>query len=158
MEDESRAWLEFVSAEDLVFIRRFVLASGSLKEMARSLNENTSLIVARTDATLLSFKDMADDIGGAVTDVSGDSRALIKDLRGTAERLSRTSTELELLISENREPIRDFTATGLYELTGLITEARELIVEVNRVTTEVQRDPARFLFGDQQQGYEADRK
>jgi hypothetical protein len=26
---------------------------------------------------------------------------------------------------------------------------------LNRVTTEVQRDPARFIFGDQQQGYEA---
>jgi hypothetical protein len=27
---------------------------------------------------------------------------------------------------------------------------------LNRVTTEVQRDPARFIFGDQQQGYEAE--
>ncbi len=26
--------------------------------------------------------------------------------------------------------------------------------ELNRVTTEVERDPARFLFGNQQQGYE----
>jgi phospholipid/cholesterol/gamma-HCH transport system substrate-binding protein len=132
--------------------------SDSLKVMAQSLNENSSIIVARADATLLSFKDMADTINGAVTDVSGDSRDLIKDLRGTAARLSSTSREMQDLIAENREPIRDFTATGLYELTGLITEARELIVEVNRVATEVQRDPARFLFGDQQQGYEADRK
>jgi hypothetical protein len=37
----------------------------------------------------------------------------------------------------------------------VITEARGLLVGLNRVTTEVERDPARFLFGNQQQGYEA---
>ena len=26
---------------------------------------------------------------------------------------------------------------------------------LNRVTSQVERDPARFLFGNQQQGYEA---
>jgi hypothetical protein len=28
-------WLDFLSEEDLAFIKRFVLASGSLKEMAK---------------------------------------------------------------------------------------------------------------------------
>lgn len=130
-------------------------ATDSVKSMAESLKTDSTRLVDRADATLLSFKDMADNINGAVTDVSTDTRALIKDLRGTAKRLGSTSKELEAMISENREPIRDFTATGLYELTGLIAEARDLIVEVNRVTTEASRDPARFLFGDSQQGYEA---
>jgi hypothetical protein len=38
----------------------------------------------------------------------------------------------------------------------LISELRELIVVLNRITIEVQRDPAQFLFGDQQQGYEVE--
>ena len=63
--------------------------------------------------------------------------------------------QINATVAENREPIRDFTAAGLYELTTLITEARDFLVGLNRVTTEVERDPARFLFGDQQQGYEA---
>jgi len=58
------------------------------------------------------------------------------------------------MIAENREPIRDFTATGLAEFASLLTQMRELVVALNRVTTELNRDPARFLFGNQQQGYE----
>ena len=36
----------------------------------------------------------------------------------------------------------------------MIAEVRDFLVGLNRVTTEVERDPARFLFGNQQQGYE----
>jgi phospholipid/cholesterol/gamma-HCH transport system substrate-binding protein len=90
-----------------------------------------------------------------VTLTATDARDLIASLQVTAENLSGATNELEAMIAENREPIRDFSSTGLYELTNLLTEARDLIVVLNRVTTEVQRDPARFIFGDQQQGYEA---
>ena len=34
-DNQDRRWIEGLSDEDLAFIRRFVLASGSLKEMAR---------------------------------------------------------------------------------------------------------------------------
>ncbi|MBO6781878.1 MAG: MCE family protein, partial [Alphaproteobacteria bacterium] len=51
-------------------------------------------------------------------------------------------------------PLRDFTGEGLYELTNFMVEARALIDSLERVTTQVERDPARFLFGNQQQGYE----
>ena len=57
-------------------------------------------------------------------------------------------------VAENREPLRDFTNTGLYDVTNMIAEVRDFLVGLNRVTTEVERDPARFLFGNQQQGYE----
>ena len=64
-------------------------------------------------------------------------------------------SQLEEMVAENREPIRDFTTSGLYELTNTLIEARELIAVLTRVGAEIERDPARFLFGDQQQGYEA---
>ena len=97
---------------------------------------------------------MAIDIARAVEDSAVDARALIGDLRGTAQSLRKTSDEVHALIAENREPLSDFTATGLTEFTGLLIEMRDLVVALNRVTTELQRDPARFLFGDRQQGYE----
>jgi hypothetical protein len=34
MRDDSKKWMELLSEEDLGFVKRFVLASGSLKEMA----------------------------------------------------------------------------------------------------------------------------
>ena len=65
------------------------------------------------------------------------------------------SDEIQGLVAENRAPINAFMGSGLSELSSMLTEARDLIVSLNRVTTEVERDPARFLFGNQQQGYEA---
>lgn len=130
-------------------------ATGSLETMAGSLETNVQALTERADSTLSAFEDMAGSIDREVTLTSGDARELIASLQTTAGHLNGATTQLEAMIAENREPIRDFTNTGLYELSNLLTEARELIVVLNRVTTEVQRDPARFIFGDQQQGYEA---
>ncbi|WP_299616258.1 MlaD family protein [Pelagibius sp.] len=130
-------------------------ATGSLEVMAASLEGNVQRLTDRADSTLTTFESMAGTIDREVTLTSGDARTLIASLQETAENLTGASAQLEALIAENREPIRDFANSGLYELTNLLTEARDLIVVLNRVTTEVQRDPARFIFGDQQQGYEA---
>ena len=130
-------------------------ATGSLEAMAGSLESNVGELTERAGTTLESFESMAGSIDREVTLTSGDARDLIQSLQVTADNLADASTQLEAMIAENREPIRDFANTGLYELTNLLTEARDLIVVLNRVTTEVQRDPARFIFGDQQQGYEA---
>ncbi|WP_420345652.1 MlaD family protein [Pelagibius sp.] len=130
-------------------------ATGSLEAMAGSLESNVGELTERAGTTLESFESMAGSIDREVTLTSADARDLIERLQVTADNLAGASTQLEAMIAENREPIRDFANTGLYELTTLLTEARDLIVVLNRVTTEVQRDPARFIFGDQQQGYEA---
>lgn len=130
-------------------------ATGSLEAMAGSLQTNVETLTKRADTTLTTFETMASSIDREVTLTSKDARSLIAGLQETAGNLSSATQQIEAMLAENREPIRDFTNTGLYELSNLLTEARELIVVLNRLTTEVQRDPARFIFGDQQQGYEA---
>ena len=59
------------------------------------------------------------------------------------------------MLTDNRSPIRDFTSTGLYELTQMITEVRLLAQTLNRISIQIERDPARFLFGDRQKGFQA---
>ncbi len=129
-------------------------ATANLEALTANLNQSADQLVTRIDATLVSIDGMANGIAVAVDDSAGDARALIGDLRGTARSLRKTSDEVQAMIAENREPLSDFTATGLTEFTGLLIEMRDLVVALNRVTTELQRDPARFLFGDRQQGYE----
>jgi phospholipid/cholesterol/gamma-HCH transport system substrate-binding protein len=48
--------------------------------------------------------------------------------------------------------LRDFTQTGLYEYTGLAQDAQRLVDQITRVAEELERDPARFFFGDRTQG------
>jgi phospholipid/cholesterol/gamma-HCH transport system substrate-binding protein len=129
-------------------------ATANLEALAENLNASATQLVTRADTTLASIDGMANGIARAVEDSAGDAQALIRDLRGTAQSLRKTSDEAHAMIAENREPLSDFTSTGLTEFTGLLIEMRDLVVALNRVTTEIQRDPARFLFGDRQQGYE----
>lgn len=129
-------------------------ATDALEAMAITLKDDGARLVDRVDTTLSAIDIMATGIDRSVTATSADARALIADLRTTAGNFSAMSKELEELVAENREPIRDFTATGLSELTILLIELQELVVALNRVTGQIERDPARFFFGNRQQGYE----
>ena len=77
----------------------------------------------------------------------------IADARAGIRNFGKMSASLNKLIKENRRPIRDFAATGLYELSLFIAEARELVRNLNRVSKRIEDDPSRFLFGNGQKGY-----
>ena len=128
--------------------------TGALETMAQSLQQDSQRLVTGADAALSSIERMAGSIEGTIGNANQRVIGLIQDLQKTAAAFSGMAGEFQQLAAENRKPLREFTNNGLYELTTLLTEARSLIVGLNRVTTEVERDPARFLFGNQQQGYE----
>ena len=152
---ENREKVETLIDDASITMNNLSNATGSLKETANSIKLNLDRLTDSADRTLLAFESTAGTIDGSVQGVSGDLRGLIKKLDSTATSLDGAASQLAGLISENREPINDFTTTGLYELSNVLVEARELISVLQRITTEVQRDPARFIFGDQQQGYDA---
>ena len=66
-----------------------------------------------------------------------------------------TERGYEKMIGENREPLREFSGRGLNELTQFIAESRLLVADLTRLTVQIERDPARFFFGDSQKGFEA---
>lgn len=123
-------------------------ASRAVSEVSQSLSSN--LVSA-----LRSVESAVKNLETAGVQTSQEARALIDELQVTARTATSVAREVEALVKENRAPIRDFASTGLYELSTFLSELRSLIAGLNRVTTEVGRDPARFLFGSQQEGYEA---
>jgi phospholipid/cholesterol/gamma-HCH transport system substrate-binding protein len=74
----------------------------------------------------------------------------------TAGAVRRLADQVNATVAENRQALRDFTTTGLYEYTGLAQDAQRLVDQVNRVAEELERDPARFFFGDRTQGVAAE--
>ena len=129
-------------------------ATDALEAMAVSLKEDSDRLVERASAAMLAIEDLASSVKGTVAAGEKDVSKLVKDLDGTARAFTAMANEFQQLAQENRGPLKDFTQNGLVELQTFLIEARSLLAGLNRVTTEVQRDPARFLFGDQQQGYE----
>ncbi len=102
------------------------------------------------------FEALAKDLRATMKRLTGDATAAVKDVRGTAQAFTGAANQLEGMIGENRVAIRDFTTTGTYELTQLVAELRLLIDSMLSVTEQIERDPARFLFGDRGRGYEAE--
>jgi phospholipid/cholesterol/gamma-HCH transport system substrate-binding protein len=82
----------------------------------------------------------------------------IADLRQTAQNFARMASQLETLARETRAPVRSFADQGLYEFSQFVVEARQLVSALQRLTLQLERDPARFLFGDQTRGFETPRR
>ena len=126
-----------------------------VKEVAQMLQTEGGQLAHQVEETLKSIESLAQQTDNSVAKVTEDFRHLTQTLDSASAGLNRTLNEVHAMVAENREPISDFTSTGLYDLSSLLIEARDLIRELSRATTEVQRDPARFFFGDREQGYEA---
>jgi phospholipid/cholesterol/gamma-HCH transport system substrate-binding protein len=119
-----------------------------LKNTSASLDTLIKNLNTETDATLGSVKRLADNANDQTTQVAGD-------LRHAAQSITRLSDELDTVVAENRRPIKDFTSQGMYELTQFIIDARTMVESITRLAEKIEADPARFFFGNQQQGVQA---
>lgn len=88
--------------------------------------------------------------------VGSDLVETLDELSGAANSLGGAAQQLDGLVGDLREPLSDFSGTGLYELTNLVGESRALVAALTRITKEVERDPAGFLIGGSRQGFEAE--
>ncbi len=94
--------------------------------------------IRRTSDTIDELIQMnADNIGGTVV-----------AWRETADSVRRMADQLNQMVAENRDGLRDFTQSGLYEFTGLAQDAQRMVQQITRIAEELERDPARFLFGE----------
>lgn len=85
-------WVQALEPEDLNFIRRFVLASGSLKEMAQQYEVSYPTIRSRLDALIVKINAASQDAPETAT------KRLVRELVGrgqldltTARRLIEAS-------------------------------------------------------------------
>lgn len=88
--------------------------------------------------------------------VTGELRKAANSFRTAADSVASAAGEAEGIISDNRDSVSHFAGSGLMEFTQLMGEMRTLVGSLNRITAEIERDPARFFFGDTQKGFEAE--
>ncbi|MHA1572321.1 MAG: hypothetical protein ACTSWM_10895, partial [Alphaproteobacteria bacterium] len=123
-------------------------ATAEFESLATNLN---SLVVPLADSAAETFRA----VQSTAESLNGEEiGALIAEIRGAVQSFDQMAREIQALAEENRDPLLQFSTGTMVEFTTFLAEARGLIAGLNRVTTEVERDPARFLFGNQQQGYE----
>jgi phospholipid/cholesterol/gamma-HCH transport system substrate-binding protein len=108
-------------------------------------------------STMTEYGTLATSIRTQVDQIGGNTGDAVKRLKDAADGFARVSRQMDTLIAENRAGLRDFSGSGLYEFTQLMIEARGLVESLTRISQQLERDPARFLFGDRRKGYEIEK-
>ena len=164
-----RANAETLTAETTATLREVRESAETLTAEAaptlRQFRESAATLTGESQLTLRQIRQTTDAVGAeaelalrevrkSTTALTGDARIALQDIRKTAETLAATAEDLQLIVSENREAFRDFSNEGLYELSRFLVEARELVGGLTLIVQRFEADPARFLFGDSQAGFE----
>jgi paraquat-inducible protein B len=109
-------------------------------------------LVERTEESAASIQRVAESAEQIMTSNQETIEATIGDLRATVTAVRRMADQVNNMVAENRQGLRDFTETGLYEITGLAQDAQRMVNQITRLSEQLERDPARFFFGDRGQG------
>ncbi len=121
----------------------------------RAVRDRIPVLVDDASATLNAAEGALNSVGGSVDALTDEARLTLRAISESAQALAITSVKLNRLVDENRSALRDFSSEGLYELSQFLVEARALVDSLTRVSNRIESDPARFLFGDSQAGFEA---
>jgi phospholipid/cholesterol/gamma-HCH transport system substrate-binding protein len=135
-------------AETLQNVRKLSTAMGNKAPEVERL-------LADTAATMAEFRKAATSVGAMSEDLRGDVRkatqalpGALEDIRKAAAATASLASQVDGLVADNRTPLREFAASGLTDLTQLLQDMRLLIAGLNRLTSRMESDPARFFFGD----------
>ena len=123
--------------------------------LVRALRDRIPNLVDDASATLNAAEGALNSVGGSVDALTDEARLTLRAVRDSAQALAITSVKLNAMVDENRAALVDFSSEGLYELSQFLVEARALVDSLTLVSNRFESDPARFLFGDAQAGFEA---
>ena len=112
--------------------------------------------------TLVSLQQASEELNRvlkAVDATLADNRQPIGEvvvkLNQTADSVKSLTDQLNGMLAEDRTGVADFSNGTLYDLGGLIADSRKLVRRANDTLDQLDRDPARFLFGNNNQGVPA---
>ena len=89
---------------------------------------------------------------GAFATVGSEGKTALEALANASSALEQVSRRMDMFLDDTTEPIADFSRTGLYEVTQLISEFRQLTATLSRVASNFDRDPAGYVFGGTRRG------
>lgn len=145
-----------VARAALTDLARFSKALGDSEQNIRStlasltaLTSDLDQLANHADAAAVGFGDTAKRLNRLVGDNEGAIKSMIAQYSKVGAGLAQLTENLNLIAQDNREGLKDFSSTGLYDLTNLIRDTQELVGNLNRTIDELKRNPSQFLFGQQ---------
>ena len=125
------------------------LVSGALAERSKELGE----VISNANAAMSDAKTMIENIDSGEAGLGKRLATAIDDVDRVAKNLTETTRQLQLAVQDSRPGVRTFSQQTLSDVGSLVGEVRQLISGLSRLTSEIERDPTRVLFGDRREGY-----
>ena len=138
--------------ETLGNLRDLSLTLKSHQGQIDALLDNGNSAVSNFAEAGASLRNLADQLNKSAGTVTGDAKQAIKSFDDMSDAFKQTADQLNGVINDNREPLKQFTGGALYEATDLIAQLRELAGSLARISQEIERDPARFFLSDRNKG------
>jgi len=172
---DALAQLKATAREAEVLVGAFSGRGDSIAALAEQTLLNVDGLVQDSSRIMLKAEPMIETTTATMNSVGGLARELrphivpltkgaastmaelgkvAADLRVAAQHIGVAAKEAAELIDENQDSVNEFTNSGLYEFTQLLSETRVLVQALTRISNELERDPARFLFGNQNEGFQ----
>lgn len=129
--------------------------TGSLAEQDENIAttlENAAVVSAELAEAAADLNRLTNSLNKLAED---DATEALAETRETMQSLQALIDEMNLLVSENREPISQFTEQGLAQVGPAVIEARRLMRTLDRTLNELNRDPRGYLFGEPAPEYQA---
>lgn len=145
-------------------LRNLSTVSGSLAKQDAAIQASLSELpaaIAEIRKTFDKLNGLADQVSQIATELGPQDESTRKALAGRQpSEISQTvadarkalasidgaASELNKMLGESKTPIRQFTESGLAELSLAIRELRQLTANLNVLATKLERDPAGFVF------------
>lgn len=140
-------------------IERAILTTADAATDVRNATQEilplVQLLVKEVELVSEEAKLTLSTIRGTTAGLDGEIVSLSRSLAASSNRVNSAISDVQTLVNAMSPGLRDFSETGLYELTQFLVEARVLVGNLDQLTRQLNRDPTQFLFGDQEGQVEA---
>jgi phospholipid/cholesterol/gamma-HCH transport system substrate-binding protein len=128
-------------------------ADGTLGTAQDTFTRVNELVAEDVTAIVGDVRSSVANLEASLDKVSADLPQITADVRATLERTSRFIEHLDSLVLGNSDQIEAFMRAGLPQFIRFVEEASRLVVNLQRLTSRIESDPARFLLGTQAPEY-----
>ena len=126
--------------------------SGDIRQVSEVLAKHSADI----DATLTEASGSMKALHQTVNDGDDAVKAFhqtVKDADASAHAITQAAGQANALLEENRPALHDFAQRGLNGADQLLADLHDLVIKLDHVVDQLDRDPARYLFGTHSEGY-----
>ena len=103
--------------------------------------------IVKADAAMDRFAAVGKRLDERLPEVLDETTATVRALRDMTKEIARASTSLGATVDGSRADIAQFTGQTLPESAVLIAEMRQLTATLQRLASELEREPSALVFG-----------